>query len=41
MIYKYVLIYKYYIFSLFYDNIAVQCKEHIDHLNFLYKREDG
>jgi hypothetical protein len=30
--------YKYNILTIFYDNISLPCKEHIDHLNVLYKK---
>ncbi len=30
--------YKYYFFQLFYDTISLQCSEHIDVLNMLYKK---
>ena len=33
--------YKYNILTVFYDNISLQCKEHIDHLNMLNKKNDG
>lgn len=33
--------YKYNILKVFYDSISLQCTEHIDHLNRLYKKNDG